>query len=176
MKDPRQERLGRLQREYHRHHPWRLGPGGLFVPHSYAEVKPDALSWWDDVGFILNGRRVIVCRPNLLDAVQQICRERGFCRPCLQNFPACQNSRLCLENPPTLKFARHRLAKLLLPSFPHHRFGNPPRQLPDLGLHAHGREASAALPLPLSLEDLQLSGQPGCVGNGFLGLGLHLGA
>lgn len=60
MKDPRQERLGRLQREYHRSHQWRLGPGGLFVPHSYAEVKPDALSWWDDVGFILNGRRVIV--------------------------------------------------------------------------------------------------------------------
>ncbi|GAB1386931.1 hypothetical protein MASR1M59_20790 [Melaminivora sp.] len=60
MKDHRQERLGRLQREYHRNHPWRLGPGGLFVPHSYAEIKPDALSWWDDVGFILNRRRVIV--------------------------------------------------------------------------------------------------------------------
>ena len=60
MKDQRQERLGRLQREYHRNHPWRLGPSGLFVPHSYTEVKQDALSWWDDVGFILNGRRVIV--------------------------------------------------------------------------------------------------------------------
>lgn len=47
MKDPRQERLGRLQRKYHRTHPWRLGPGGLFVPHSHAEIKPDALSWWD---------------------------------------------------------------------------------------------------------------------------------
>ncbi len=32
----------------------------LFVPHSYAEKKPDDLSWWDDVGFILNKRRVIV--------------------------------------------------------------------------------------------------------------------
>ena len=60
MKDYKQERLGRLQREYHRNHPWRLGPGGLFMPHSYAEIKPDALSWWDDVGFILNRRRVIV--------------------------------------------------------------------------------------------------------------------
>ena len=60
MKDYRQERLGHLQREYHRNHPWRLGPGGLFVPHSYAGIKPDALSWWDDVGFILNRRRVIV--------------------------------------------------------------------------------------------------------------------
>jgi hypothetical protein len=60
MKDPRQERLWRQQRQYHRNHPWRLDQGGLFVPHSYAETKPDALSWWDDVGFILNRRRVIV--------------------------------------------------------------------------------------------------------------------
>jgi len=28
--------------------------------HSYDEIKPEDLSWWDDVGFILNGRRVIV--------------------------------------------------------------------------------------------------------------------
>ena len=60
MKTARFERLGRMQRQYHRQHPWRLSPGGLFIPHSYAETKPDSLSWWDDVGFILNGRRVIV--------------------------------------------------------------------------------------------------------------------
>ncbi len=60
MKNARFERLGRMQRQYHRQHPWRLSPGGLFIPHSYAETKPDSLSWWDDVGFILNGRRVIV--------------------------------------------------------------------------------------------------------------------
>jgi hypothetical protein len=60
MKDPRQERLRHLQREYHRKHPWGLNAGGLYVPHSYAETLPDALSWWDDVGFILNRRRVIV--------------------------------------------------------------------------------------------------------------------
>jgi hypothetical protein len=60
MKNRNFERLGRLQRQYHRHHPWRLGPGGLFVPHSYAQKRPDDLSWWDDVGFIVNGRRVIV--------------------------------------------------------------------------------------------------------------------
>ena len=81
MKDLRQERLGRLQREYHRHHPWRLGPGGLFVPHSYAEVKPDALSWWDDVGFILNGRRVIVWwrHPRCVyhDALEELASEQA---------------------------------------------------------------------------------------------------
>ena len=54
------ERLRHLQREYHQSHPWRLSQGGLFIPHSYSDTKPDSLSYWDDVGFILNGRRVIV--------------------------------------------------------------------------------------------------------------------
>ena len=49
-----------MQRQYHRQHQWRLSQDGLYIPHSYAETKPDSLSWWDDVGFILNGRRVIV--------------------------------------------------------------------------------------------------------------------
>ena len=60
MKNNRLELFGRIQRQHHRQRQWRLGQGGLFVPHSYAETKPDSLSWWDDVGFILNGRRVIV--------------------------------------------------------------------------------------------------------------------
>ena len=60
MKNTRFELFGRMQRQYHRNHPWRLSQGGLYIPHSYAETKPDSLSWWDDVGFILNGRRVIV--------------------------------------------------------------------------------------------------------------------
>lgn len=81
MKDHRQERLGRLQREHHRNHPWRLGPGGLFVPHSYAEVKQDALSWWDDVGFILNRRRVIVWwrhpRHVYRDAIEELAQEQA---------------------------------------------------------------------------------------------------
>jgi len=81
MKDQRQERLGRLQREYHRNHPWRLGPSGLFVPHSYTEVKQDALSWWDDVGFILNRRRVIVWwrhpRHVYRDAIEELAQEQA---------------------------------------------------------------------------------------------------
>jgi len=60
MKNTKQELLRRLQRQYHRYNPWRLARGGLYIPHSYAETKPDSRSWWDDVGFILNGRRVIV--------------------------------------------------------------------------------------------------------------------
>ena len=60
MKIARLERLRQLQREYHQSHPWRLSQGGLYIPHSYLDMKPDSLSCWDDVGFILNGRRVIV--------------------------------------------------------------------------------------------------------------------
>jgi len=57
MKNPNQELLCRLMRQYHRHHPWRLDRG-FFIPHLYP--KPRKLSWWDDVGFILNGRRIMV--------------------------------------------------------------------------------------------------------------------
>ena len=61
MKDPLQEFLRRRQREIHHTHPnWANAKGGLFIPHSYKEMKPDDLSWWDDVGFILNRRRVWV--------------------------------------------------------------------------------------------------------------------
>ena len=60
MKIPRLEAMRRSQLEYHRAHPWRLSEGGLFVPHSYEDTTPESLSSWDDVGFILNRRRVIV--------------------------------------------------------------------------------------------------------------------
>ncbi|RJG02638.1 hypothetical protein [Noviherbaspirillum sedimenti] len=60
MKNHKQELLVRMQRQYHRKHPWRLNHNGLYVPHSYNETRPDSLSRWDDVGFILNGRRIIV--------------------------------------------------------------------------------------------------------------------
>ena len=60
MKNPKQEKLRLMQRQYHRCNQWRLVQGGLYIPHSYAETKPDSLSGWDDVGFILNDRRIIV--------------------------------------------------------------------------------------------------------------------
>ena len=60
MKIARLERLAQLQRQYHRSHQWRLSQGGLYIPHSYANTTPNSLSYWDDVGFILNGRRIIV--------------------------------------------------------------------------------------------------------------------
>jgi hypothetical protein len=60
MKHPHLERLARRMREHHRHHPWRLSHAGLYIPHSYHDMRPDDLSYWDDVGFILNGRRFMV--------------------------------------------------------------------------------------------------------------------
>ena len=60
MKQPHLEHLARRMREHHRHHPWRLSAGGLYIPHAYHDMKPDDLSHWDDVGFILNGRRFMV--------------------------------------------------------------------------------------------------------------------
>lgn len=58
MKNPYIENLYRRMRQFHRHHQWHLEKG-LYVPH----MNPDPitkLSWWDDVGFILNGRRIKV--------------------------------------------------------------------------------------------------------------------
>lgn len=60
MKNHHYARLGRRMREYHRTHPWRLRENGLFIPHSYDNTGPNDLTYWDDVGFILNGRRFIV--------------------------------------------------------------------------------------------------------------------
>lgn len=57
MKNHRLENLRLLMRTYHRRHPWHLD-GGLYVPHIY--LQPNALSWWDDVGFVQNHRRVMV--------------------------------------------------------------------------------------------------------------------
>lgn len=60
MKQARLEAMGRTQKEYHRTHTWHLSTGGLYIPHAYWDMTPVSLSYWDDVGFILNGRRVIV--------------------------------------------------------------------------------------------------------------------
>jgi hypothetical protein len=58
MKNIHQESKLRRMRQYHRNKPWRLGTGGLMIPHAYPETRE--LSWWNDVGFILNGRRILV--------------------------------------------------------------------------------------------------------------------
>lgn len=59
MKIQSLERMRDSQRRFHRQCRWVM-EDGIYVPHSYVDVSPDALSWWDDVGFILGDRRVIV--------------------------------------------------------------------------------------------------------------------
>lgn len=58
MKKPKS--LSFFARRYHRNNPWRLNSEGLYVPHSYSEMTPDRLTWWDDFGFIHAKYRVIV--------------------------------------------------------------------------------------------------------------------
>lgn len=60
MKQHRLEAMRQSQKDYHRSHPWRLSAGGLYIPHAYSDMTPESLSSWDDVGFIMNGRRVMV--------------------------------------------------------------------------------------------------------------------
>ena len=58
MKNSHHESMRRFRRQYHRSHPWRLDASGHYIPHEYSQER--FLSWWDDVGFILNGHRVMV--------------------------------------------------------------------------------------------------------------------
>jgi hypothetical protein len=57
MKNRHIERLRSQMRHFHRQNPWRQ-QRGLYIPHTYPLDSPT--SWWDDVGFIHGGRRVMV--------------------------------------------------------------------------------------------------------------------
>lgn len=59
MKNSTMEKRYQQMKAYHRHRPWRLREG-LFIPHSYVEFDSNHLTWWDDVGFIMNKRRILV--------------------------------------------------------------------------------------------------------------------
>ncbi len=56
MKNSNQERLHRLMKQYHRNQIWHWN--GIYLPDVYPQHKK--LQWFDEVGFILNGRRVMV--------------------------------------------------------------------------------------------------------------------
>jgi hypothetical protein len=57
MKNPAMEKRYRQMKAYHLQRPWRL-TDGLFIPHCY--IEEESHSWWDEVGFILNKRRILV--------------------------------------------------------------------------------------------------------------------
>lgn len=55
------ERMRRMAKLFHRNdRTTHFTRGGIIVRHDYRYVAPDALTWWDDVGFILNDYRVSV--------------------------------------------------------------------------------------------------------------------
>ena len=81
MQKSRYERYRRLMRLFHRNHPWQLDDG-VHMPHTYLEAR--ILSWWDEVGFIVNGYRVVVwwehLRTKYADAIRRhACDQAGPC-------------------------------------------------------------------------------------------------
>lgn len=81
MKKSRHERYRRLMRLFHRTHPWQLD-AGVYMPHTYLEAR--TLSWWDEVGFIVNRYRVVVwwehLRTKYADELhRQACDQAGPC-------------------------------------------------------------------------------------------------
>lgn len=98
MKNKRIERMRRTMRDFHRNNQWKLD-GGLFIPHVYP--SSGSLSWWDDVGFIQGGRRVMVWwvhpRMKYADAIEQRAVEIAGPPPIeslalqrMQDRPTCQ--------------------------------------------------------------------------------------
>jgi len=77
MKNPVMEKRYRQMKAYHLQRPWRL-TDGVFIPHSYTESKP--ISWWDDVGFILNKRRILIVwqHPRMVydDQIEEMARQQ----------------------------------------------------------------------------------------------------
>lgn len=60
MKNPRFERRRRLSRQYHRNERGGRFEQGILPRHDYGDLDPEGLSWWDDLQFILGGRRIAV--------------------------------------------------------------------------------------------------------------------
>lgn len=83
MKNARQEKLRQRMRKYHQHHSWCLGAGGIYSANHTQIHQP--LSWWNDMGFVLNGRRVMVWwthpRTQYAEAIQDAARTEAGTPP-----------------------------------------------------------------------------------------------
>lgn len=61
MRNRHVEHMRRMAKRFHRNdRTTHFERGGIIVRHDYRYVAPDKLTWWDDVGFILNDYRVSV--------------------------------------------------------------------------------------------------------------------
>nr|WP_314901519.1 hypothetical protein [uncultured Deefgea sp.] len=79
MKNKYQEALRRQMKLHHRQSPWRLSTAGVYIPHDYSEGR--TVSWWDDFGFVLAGRRVMVWwqhpRQQYADEIAVVARQQA---------------------------------------------------------------------------------------------------
>ena len=60
MKNFHIERKLRLAKQYHKYERRDQFINGILAHHQYDHISPNSLSWWDDVEFILGGRRICV--------------------------------------------------------------------------------------------------------------------
>lgn len=61
MRNRHIERMRRMAKRFHRNdRTTHFERGGIIAHHDYRHVASDKLTWWDDVGFILNDYRVFV--------------------------------------------------------------------------------------------------------------------
>lgn len=72
MKNPQFERCRRSARTYHRNKRGDQFEHGILVRHDYRDVDQSGLSWWDDVEFILGGRRIAVAWIHPRNAYQDL--------------------------------------------------------------------------------------------------------
>ena len=74
MKNTYQENMRRLAQQYHRHHSFSFGRGGVSTRHEYEPQLQ--LTWWHDVEFVLKNRRVMVLwihpRMKYSDAINEL--------------------------------------------------------------------------------------------------------
>jgi len=96
VKNQKFEHFYQNQKIHHTRHPWKLS-NGLHVPHVYPETGRDCLTQWDDVGFILNKRRVMVWflhpRRVYMDQIESMAHEIAGEPPLRSNkgFMECPN-------------------------------------------------------------------------------------
>ncbi len=74
MKNQYQEKLRQCARLAHRNNDWDGGRGSVFAMHVFEPAR--AQTWWDDISFVLNKRRVMVWwvhpRMKYSDAIEDV--------------------------------------------------------------------------------------------------------
>lgn len=100
----------RSAKEHHRLHTWDLNNRGIYVKHSYTDMTPESLTWWDDFGFVYAKRIAMVwwVHPRMVysDRLEQAALDA-----CADKYP--KESMLCESRSTPIKrrFRRGRRVK-----------------------------------------------------------------